>query len=257
MRLGRTDLEAILGFLVDVNDIQSDEPWPVEVLARLSRLVPCDSLSYQELDLRSRRFLDMVALTPGDDEEDDEDESLYWTVGPCPITEYRARTGDLTAVRMSDVIGQQRYHQLPFYQEYFRPVGFDNVLDLGISAVPQRLRSFVFIRESGASDFSERDRAVLELLRPHLRALEARAALRRLLSDAAIELDEQETSTDPQLTAREREVLLLVAEGKTNAQIAALLWVAPSTVKKHLEHVYEKTGVGRRAGAASRVYAGN
>jgi DNA-binding CsgD family transcriptional regulator len=255
MRLGRTDLEAILGFLVDVNDIQFDEPWPVEVLARLRRLVPCDALSYQELDVRSRRFLDMVALTPDDD--DDEDEALYWTVGPCPITDYRARTGDLTAVRMSDVIGGQRYHESLFYREYFRPVGLDKVIDLGMSAKPERIRSFVLIREASANDFSERDRAVLELLRPHLRALEARASLHRLLSDSTIDSDEEQTSTDAPLTAREREILLLVGEGKTNAQIAALLWVAPSTVKKHLEHVYEKTGIGRRAAAASRVYAGH
>ena len=41
-----------------------------------------------------------------------------------------------------------------------------------------------------------------------------------------------------------------MAEGKTNAEIASALWVAPSTVKKHLENVYAKTGVGRRAAAA-------
>ena len=39
----------------------------------------------------------------------------------------------------------------------------------------------------------------------------------------------------------------------TNAQIAAELWVTPATVKKHLENVYLKLGVGSRAAAASRV----
>ena len=41
----------------------------------------------------------------------------------------------------------------------------------------------------------------------------------------------------------------------TNAQIAAQLWVAPSTAKKHLEHVYEKLDVGRRAAVATQVRA--
>jgi DNA-binding CsgD family transcriptional regulator len=61
----------------------------------------------------------------------------------------------------------------------------------------------------------------------------------------------------PRLTAREREIVELVAEGRTNAEIAAHLWVAPSTVKKHLENVYEKLGVGRRTAAATLVRYGD
>ena len=54
------------------------------------------------------------------------------------------------------------------------------------------------------------------------------------------------------LTAREREVLAWVARGKTNSEIAQLLWLAPSTVRKHLENVYSKLGVGTRTAAVSR-----
>jgi DNA-binding CsgD family transcriptional regulator len=54
------------------------------------------------------------------------------------------------------------------------------------------------------------------------------------------------------LTRREREVLAWVARGKTNAQIAELLWLAPSTVRKHLENVYAKLGVRTRTAAAAR-----
>jgi DNA-binding CsgD family transcriptional regulator len=41
----------------------------------------------------------------------------------------------------------------------------------------------------------------------------------------------------------------------TNSQIAAELWVAPSTVKKHLENVYDKLGVNRRTAAAVMLSA--
>jgi DNA-binding CsgD family transcriptional regulator len=54
------------------------------------------------------------------------------------------------------------------------------------------------------------------------------------------------------LTAREREVLTWVARGKTNAQIARLLWLAPSTVAKHLENIYAKLGVKTRTAAVAR-----
>jgi DNA-binding CsgD family transcriptional regulator len=51
------------------------------------------------------------------------------------------------------------------------------------------------------------------------------------------------------LTRRETEVLAWVAAGKTNAETAELLSIAPGTVKKHLDHIYEKLGVGTRTEA--------
>jgi DNA-binding CsgD family transcriptional regulator len=53
----------------------------------------------------------------------------------------------------------------------------------------------------------------------------------------------------PRLTAREIEVLAWVAQGKTNAEAAELLTIAPGTVKKHLDRIYEKLGVGTRTEA--------
>lgn len=53
------------------------------------------------------------------------------------------------------------------------------------------------------------------------------------------------------LTARESEVLKWIAEGKTNNEIAAILGVQPGTVKKHVEHIFEKLGVETRTAAAS------
>jgi DNA-binding CsgD family transcriptional regulator len=53
------------------------------------------------------------------------------------------------------------------------------------------------------------------------------------------------------LTRREREVLSWVARGKTNAQVAELLWLSPSTVRKHLENVYPKLGVNTRTAAVA------
>jgi DNA-binding CsgD family transcriptional regulator len=51
------------------------------------------------------------------------------------------------------------------------------------------------------------------------------------------------------LTRRESEVLAWVAEGKTNAETAERLSIAPGTVKKHLDHIYEKLGVSSRTEA--------
>lgn len=62
----------------------------------------------------------------------------------------------------------------------------------------------------------------------------------------------QEKCPEVVLTKRELEVLSWVARGKTNAEIARLLWLAPSTVRKHLENVYAKLGVNTRTAAVAR-----
>ncbi len=53
-----------------------------------------------------------------------------------------------------------------------------------------------------------------------------------------------------QLTAREAEVLLWIARGKANRDIAEILSLSPRTVNKHLEQIYMKLGVENRASAA-------
>ena len=55
------------------------------------------------------------------------------------------------------------------------------------------------------------------------------------------------------LTPREAEALLWVAQGKSNADIATIIGATEGTVKKHLEHVFEKLGVENRATAALRA----
>lgn len=252
--LRRIDLEAVLSFLVDVSEIEFDRPYPPAVIARLGELVPNDGLAYQEVDVRARRTAVLVGVDGS--VEDDEDEELYWSLGPCPITQYRLMTGDLTAARLFDITDRPRYIESSLYREYFKPLGLEYMIDLGLPAAPGRLRSFILHRGKEDRDFSERDRGVLDALRPHLARLEAEAALRRRLSEV---LRTQDGSPVPgpyaRLTAREREIVELVAQGRTNAEIASELWVAPSTVKKHLENVYEKLGVGRRMAAASFVRA--
>lgn len=55
------------------------------------------------------------------------------------------------------------------------------------------------------------------------------------------------------LTGREREVLQLIVQGKTNREIASLLIVSPGTVKQHVEHILSKMGVSDRTQAAVRA----
>jgi DNA-binding NarL/FixJ family response regulator len=55
------------------------------------------------------------------------------------------------------------------------------------------------------------------------------------------------------LTAREQEVLRLVAQGQTNAEVAANLFVTVATVKTHIEHIIAKLEIADRTQDAVRA----
>jgi DNA-binding CsgD family transcriptional regulator len=50
-----------------------------------------------------------------------------------------------------------------------------------------------------------------------------------------------------ELSARERELVTLVAQGRTDADIAAQLYISIRTVRSHLDRIRDKTGCRRRA----------
>jgi DNA-binding CsgD family transcriptional regulator len=70
-------------------------------------------------------------------------------------------------------------------------------------------------------------------------------ALRGTQEDASV--SPKDTSS---LSAREVEVLVLVAEGLTDPQVAERLYLSPRTVSQHLRSIYRKLGVPSRAAAA-------
>ena len=74
-----------------------------------------------------------------------------------------------------------------------------------------------------------------------------RADAPREVSDAADPADGSESQG--LLSAREAEVMSLIADGQTNGQIAARLFLAEKTVKNHVRRIYSKLGVGSRPAA--------
>jgi two-component system nitrate/nitrite response regulator NarL len=74
-----------------------------------------------------------------------------------------------------------------------------------------------------------------------------------LAAGLAGEIRRRAEPAGPALSPREREVLDLIADGKTIPAIASQLFLSPSTVKTHVQRLYEKLGVGDRAAAVAEA----
>ena len=72
---------------------------------------------------------------------------------------------------------------------------------------------------------------------------------------AALAASTAEPELPDELTPREAEVLGLIAEGLTNAEIAERLVVSAATVKSHVNHIFAKAGVRDRAQAVVYAYS--
>ncbi|KUN04513.1 transcriptional regulator [Streptomyces canus] len=80
---------------------------------------------------------------------------------------------------------------------------------------------------------------------------EARPSLHHLPDDAS---PASTASLSAPLTPRESEVLVLLAQGKSNAEIAEKMSVSTATVRSHVHHLLRKLGVGTRAQAVAVAY---
>ncbi|MER8047975.1 response regulator transcription factor [Streptomyces sp. NPDC094032] len=107
--------------------------------------------------------------------------------------------------------------------------------------------------EAGATGYLLKDAPREELFAAVRAAAEGRTVLSPAVASRLV--TRVRTPAAPEsLSAREREVLELVAKGTSNREIAAELFISEATVKTHLTHIYAKLGAKDRAAAVAVAY---
>lgn len=338
-RLSPSDLGQALDFVREAEGVAGSDPFPARLLHSLRRLIPSDAVSWHEWSFAEGRHhnCSFSASEPADIPGVWEAYSRYRHQDPLPggcagaSPPLPMSVG--RALKFSDFLSTREFRRLDLHAYICRPLGIDYVMKLFLPNRDGIARGFVFDRSR--TDFTERDRLMLDLLRPHfvslctaahnrrvLAALEAsehspqcvvvvggggliefagsdaRLLLRRYFGTAgervlpdelqawfrsesrrlrgntafpapsrpltvmgaasrlvvhrvgeALLMHEEVTN----LTPREREILDRVANGDSNGEIAARLYISPGTVRIHLQRAYRKLGVRSRTAAIARV----
>jgi DNA-binding CsgD family transcriptional regulator len=240
------DLRALAAIVnTDRPDLPEEEGLPPSLLQDLMDQIRCDVVSFAGFDSgRQLTWYTQTIRGQGVTAVMDRDPVHWEHYWDCELCSYPDRTGDLRSIiEIGDFYSTRQWHAIGRCAIY-QPMGFDHALMLTLPAGPGsadgpgRTLRLYFFRGPGA-DFSERDRARLTLLRPHLHEAYLDAERRR--------------NPVPRLTARQQELLRLVAAGNTNSQIARRLFISEGTVRTHLENIYRKLNVSSRAAAITRA----
>ncbi|MEV7129298.1 response regulator transcription factor [Streptomyces sp. NPDC093260] len=108
--------------------------------------------------------------------------------------------------------------------------------------------------EAGATGYLLKDAPRDELFTAVRAAAEGRTVLSPAVASRLVSAVRAPAPGNEPLSAREREVLVLVARGTSNREIARELFISEATVKTHLTHLYAKLGVNDRAAAVAVAY---
>ncbi|HYH59424.1 MAG TPA: helix-turn-helix transcriptional regulator [Thermoleophilaceae bacterium] len=241
----RLDDATLLGLVGELMGILDLEELRLAMLEAVTHAVPADWVSMNELGPRVHWALVRPDLEPGW-------LNLFAELGHENVLyQYWLRTRDGRAYRFSDVATREELEATRLYQDLYRPLGIRHQMSVTLPNDPDRVLALVLSRKR--RDFSDAERNFLNRARPYLiqayRNAVAHSALRRSEADSLVE-----ALTAQGLTAREAEVVRLVAMGGSNRDIAARLGVSDRTVQKHLERGFRKLGVTTRSAAAARAW---
>jgi DNA-binding NarL/FixJ family response regulator len=140
--------------------------------------------------------------------------------------------------RVSDCISERAFRASRIYRELFQPIGtrYQLVISTAVNEAVTTWQCWVINRS--AQDFTEADLVTARNLQPVLALLDT--IYSSTPTHGAGSSPGEETSTRAHLTARELDILTLVGDGLSAHQIARLSRISVRTVRKHLEHIYEK-----------------
>lgn len=143
-----------------------------------------------------------------------------------------------------DVIPNFIDAQSQYYLQYVAKYGFKHVLNCEFAYENKNIGLLTIYRCEGKRDYSNEEIELIKLIIPHVTL--------SLVNSNDVSFTELAGGVIV-LTKRETEIIALVAEGLSNGEIANRLFISASTVKKHLNNIFQKTGSKNR-GQLIRFY---
>ncbi len=160
-----------------------------------------------------------------------------------PSWAYAAGGGIEKVLMITDFITQRQWRRTDLYHGCFKQMNMPHQIAVSLPG-PTHICGLVLNHDR---PIHESLRPILQILAPHIERAHALAQSRGV-TPAALHANDL---TALGLTVREAEILLWIAEGKRDAEIATILGIASRTVSKHVERILAKLGAETRGAAAA------
>jgi len=242
-KLDETGFRKVLKAIEVLTEDLEYDSFPRRAVNAIATAVAVDFVAYNEVDLAgggSRFFLrpDPAAFDPGSAE----------------YAAFVRRFGNHPAIAQKIAASGDANPDLQRFVNRLRLMGMvgnccgeaELRLNIGLTVASSSSRRIGVSIHRSVRDFDDRDAAALEALKPHIVA----AYKNSIRADSRVPAPVPAGESRQSLTRRENEVLYWVSMGKTNEEVAEIVGAKAPTIKKHLEHIYDKLGVPNRTAAA-------
>lgn len=219
---------------------------PDAVMARLTTLIAGELVVLNDVLGSDAAVVHQPPRGPGGP---DPSARLTEVLGEHPVIAHYLSTRDPRPCRVSDLVTRSQWRSSRAFSLLARPHGVDHVLTIPVTLSATGGLAYSISRSG--PDFSAHERDVAGLLQPALAALHRPRPGAVPATGAPAVTAATSTEGRGLLTAREHEVLALLAHGLTAQRIAGDLHLSPRTVRKHLQHLYAKLGVHDRLSAVN------
>jgi DNA-binding CsgD family transcriptional regulator len=168
------------------------------------------------------------------------------------VRRYLAEPEDVTPKRISDCVSDLEWRSHKVYSELFVPMKARHQLTIVVRRLTPSSGCGWAINRS-TSDFDDDEVARAAALQPVLALLDACHRPPTGTPDGRDESEREQARQRARITPRELDILTLVAQGHKAEGIARLRRISVGTVRKHLEHVYDKLGCHDRLMAVDKA----
>lgn len=165
--LSEQDYLAVLQAAQEIADCTRRDDFAPVVLQQLAGLVRSDVTSLTEVDPAGGRLAYLVEpkdtpFPPG------ADDVLAALAHQHPLIRHYAETRDGSAIKISDFWSTDVWHSSEIFQRFYHPIGVEYQMSINLPAPLPIVVGLVVNRDEADIDFNEHDRAMLNLIRPHI-----------------------------------------------------------------------------------------
>lgn len=187
-----------------------------------------------------------MVLENVDIETDQEYQSHYSQYDPLHPDHFRESKE--TVVCLDGLMTEEEIFQSIYYREFMQPHRMRYVSDMFLRREGEIVAILSLMRDETMNPFSATELKLLNNLQPLLEF-----SLNNIYKPQRI--NERSTLSNRfQLTARELDVIEHIIDGSPNKLIAEKMYLSLSTIKTHLQHIFNKTAVNSRTRLLAKIY---